>query len=305
VLLDVTVDGRRVRAAAQVTKQAFCFVFDRVTGRPLWPIEERAAPPTPMPGDRAWPTQPFPTKPAAFDRQGVREEELIDFTPELRAEAREILKGYRWGVLYTPPTLEKTIEMPGWVGGASWAGASGDPETGLLYVPSITNPMWAQLQKPLSAFATVDYYLGASGAGIEGPRGLPLFKPPYGRITAIDLNTGEHRWMVPHGEGPKDHPALKGLNLPDLGTPQRGFLVTTKTLLLAAQEGSWFNSEPPKHPARLRAFDKATGRQIGQVPLPAHATGAPITYMAGDKQYVVVPVGGVHWPAELVALRLP
>jgi quinoprotein glucose dehydrogenase len=305
VLLDVTLGGRRVRAAAQVTKQAFCFVFDRATGAPLWPIEERPAPPTPMPGDRAWPTQPFPTKPAPFDRQGIADEDLIDFTPELREEARRILAGYRYGPLYTPPSLEKTIEMPGWVGGASWAGAAADPETGLLYVPSISSPMWAQLKKPLSTFATVRYSLGDSGASIEGPQGLPLVKPPYGRITAIDLNTGEHRWRVPHGEGPKAHPALKPLNLPDLGIPRRGFLIVTKTLLLAAQEGSWFNTEPPQYPARLRAFDKATGRCLAEVPLPAHATGAPITYMAGGRQYVAVPVGGVHWPAELIALRLP
>jgi quinoprotein glucose dehydrogenase len=305
VLVDITVDGRRIKAAAQVTKQAFCFVFDRVTGRPVWPIEERPAPPTPMPGDRAWPTQPFPTKPAPFDRQGVTEDDLIDFTPELKEKARRILKKYRHGPLYTPPTLEKTIEMPGWVGGASWAGAAVDPETGILYVPSITHPMWAQLKKPLSVFATVDYSLGEFGEYLEGPRELPLFKPPYGRITAIDLNTGEHRWMVPHGEGPKDHPALRHLNLPDLGINRRGFLIATRSLLLAVQEGSWFNTAPPKYPAKLRAFDKATGRLLAEIPLPAHATGAPITYRADGRQYIVVPVGGVHWPAELVALRLP
>jgi quinoprotein glucose dehydrogenase len=306
VLADVTVGGKRVKAIAQVTKQAFCFVFDRVTGKPLWPIEERPVPPTPMPGDRAWPTQPFPTKPAAFDRQGVTDDDLIDFTPALKEEARRILKGYRYGPLYTPPTEEKTIEMPGWVGGASWAGASLDPETGILYVPSITNAMWAKLTKPLSTFATLRYMLGESGFRIEGPQGLPLFKPPYGRITAIDLNTGAHRWMVPHGPGPKDHPALKALNLPDLGIPERGYLVTTKTLLLAAQEGSWFNTEAPKYPAKLRAFDKATGRLLAEVPLPGHATGAPITYMAGGKQYVAIPIGGGSYQAaELIALRLP
>lgn len=304
-LIDVTVKGKRVKAVAQVTKQAFTFVFDRKTGKPLWPIEERPVPPTRMPGDRASLTQPFPTKPAPFERQGVTEEDLIDWTPELRSQAREILKEWNYGPLYTPPFTKKTMLVPGWVGGASWAGASHDPETGMLYVPSVTTPMWLALKKPSSPMADVDFKIDENGYKIEGPQGLPLFKGPYGRITAIDLNTGDHRWVKPLGEGPRDHPAIKHLNLPPLGRNRRGYLLTTKTLVIAIQEGSWFNTETPEEPSKLRAFDKRTGELVGEVDLPAHATGSPITYLAGGKQYYVFPTGGGYEPARLVALCLP
>lgn len=304
-LLDVTVDGRRVKAVAQVTKQAFCFVFDRVTGRPLWPIEERPVPQSSMPGEKSWPTQPFPTRPAAFDRQGVTEDDLIDWTPELRREAKEMLQEWVYGPLYTPPTGRRTLLMPGWVGGASWAGAAHDPTTGILYVPSVTTPMWLVLRPPLSPEADMRYVNAEFGYEVEGPRGLPLFKGPYGRITAIDLNTGEHRWMKPLGEGPRHHPAIRHLNLPPLGRNRRGYLVVTSTLLLAIQEGSWFNQEPPDEPPMLRAFDKQTGALLGELSVPGHATGAPITYMAGGKQYFVYPSGGSGKPAELIALALP
>jgi glucose dehydrogenase len=303
-LIDVTLDGRRIKAVAQVTKQAFCFVFDRVTGKPLWPIQERPVPQSTMPGEKTSPTQPFPTKPAPFDRQGATVDDLIDYTPELRKEAEEILKGWVHGPLYTPPTTKRTILMPGWVGGASWAGAAADPETGFLYVPSITNPMWLALEKPPSMFADVDYKIGENGYRIAGPQGLPLFKGPYGRVTAINLNTGEHAWMAVQGEGPRNHPALKGLDLPPLGIYHRTYVMVTKTLLLATQEGGWFGQETPTEPAKLRAFDKATGKLLGEVDLPTHPTGAPITYMAAGKQYVVIPVGGTHRPAELIALAL-
>lgn len=304
VLADVTVNGRKVKAVAQVTKQALCFVFDRVTGKPLWPIIERPAPKTIMPGDTASPTQPFPTKPAPFDLQGATEENLNDLTPELKEEAKKILNEFRHGPLYTPPSMQKTIEMPGWLGGASWAGAALDPETGLLYVPSVNNPMFSQLKKPDSPTATLDYMLGENADHIDGPQGLPLFKPPWGRITAIDLNSGEHRWMVPNGDGPRDHPALKGLNLPKLGVPRRAYLIVTKTLLLSIQEGSSFNTVPAQYPPVLRAFDKKTGNLLAEIPVPGHATGSPITYMAGGKQYIAIPTGGNFQPAKLYALSL-
>ncbi|MCC2670915.1 MAG: hypothetical protein K0Q72_3386, partial [Armatimonadetes bacterium] len=232
-LIDVTINGKRIKAVAQVTKQAFCFVFDRVTGKPLWPIDERPAPPTRMPGDRASLTQPFPTRPAPFERQGVTENDLIDWTPELRAQAKEILKDWNYGPLYTPPSMKKTLLVPGWVGGASWAGAAHDPETGMLYVPSVTTPMWLKLAKPTTPGADVDFKIDENGFKVEGPQGLPLFKGPYGRITAIDLNSGDHRWMSPLGDGPRNHPAIKHLNLPRLGRNRRAYLITTKTLLLA------------------------------------------------------------------------
>ena len=303
-LIDVKVNGKRVKAVAQVTKQAFCYVFDRATGKPLWPIEERPVPATIMPGDSASPTQPFPTKPAPFDRQNAVEENLIDFTPELREEAKKILATWRHGPLFTPPATTRTMLLPGWVGGASWAGASADPDTGTLYVPSVTTPMWLQLKKPESTAATVDYMIGESGHNPEGPRGLPLFKPPWGRITAIDLNTGNHKWMAVVGDGPRNHPAINHLNLPKLGINQRTYTLTTKTLLLAVQEGAWFNETKPKYPPKLFAYDKKTGKQIAEIDIPGPATGAPMTYLWKGKQYIAIPTGGAFEPAKLFALSL-
>ena len=216
-----------------------------------------------------------------------------------------MLKEWNYGPLYTPPARKKTILVPGWVGGASWAGAAADPETGLLYVPSVTNPMWLDLRKPTGPGANLDLKIGESGYRVPGPRGLPLLKPPYGRITAIDLNTGRHAWMIPHGEGPRNHPALRGLHPGPLGSFHRGYVLVTKTLLLGIKEGSWFNEEAPSEPPKLRAFDKSTGRLIAEVDIPGCATGAPITYMAGGRQYIAVPTGGQSQPAKLFALRLP
>ena len=180
-----------------MSKQGFCYVFDRVTGKPIWPIEERPVPQSTVPGERSSPTQPFPTRPAPFDRQGVTENDVIDFTPELRKEALAVLEKYNYGPLFTPPSLQKpTIFMPGIAGGASWAGAACDPETGILYVPSITLPFAATLAK--SPVPHADYV--GDRAPVETMQGVPLWKPPYGRITAIDLNTGDHRWMVPMGD---------------------------------------------------------------------------------------------------------
>jgi quinoprotein glucose dehydrogenase len=258
-----------------------------------------------MPGDKAWPTQPIPSKPAPFDRQGVTEKDLIDWTPQLHAQAKEMLKDWNYGPLYTPPSDHKTLLMPGWVGGASWAGGATDPETGMLYVASVTTPMWLALTKPDSPNATVNYKIGENGYKVDGPQGLPLFKGPYGRITAIDIGSGEHRWMKPLGDGPRNHPALKNLNLPPLGRNRRGYLVVTKTVLLAIQEGNWFNEAPPEETPKLRAFDKRTGELLGEIDVPAPATGAPITYMAGGKQYFVYPTGGATEPSRLIALRLP
>jgi quinoprotein glucose dehydrogenase len=314
-LVDITVDGRRIKAVAQVSKQGFCYVFDRVTGAPVWPIEERPVPPSSAPGEKAAPTQPFPTKPAPFDRQGLTPDDLIDFTPALRQAALDTIGKYDYGPLYTPPTERGTIAVPGLVGGASWAGAAVNPETGILYVPSYSLPAVLTLNKAAEPDAPYAY----DGRFRFGPAiadTLPIVKPPYGRITAIDLNTGEHVWMSPVGNGPRDFSALRGLDLPPLGWNRRTFPLLTKTLLFGAQMGivldravsargnaMTYNSET--HEAYLRAFDPATGALVAEIALPGNATGNPMTYMAGGRQFIVVPIGGVSQPAELVALSLP
>jgi quinoprotein glucose dehydrogenase len=262
-----------------------------------------------VPGEKSSRTQPFPTKPAPFDRQGVTENDVIDFTPELRKEALTVLAKYNYGPLYTPASLEKpTIQMPGWAGGASWAGAACDPETGKMYIPSITSPLAiTMLHQGAQSPAP---YLG-SPAPMETLQGVPLWKPPYGRITAIDLNTGDHSWMVPMGD--LDHPRLRPLGLPPLGRPTRGHALLTKTLLVIGQEGTTQRGEggSPTVPAFaiddavLRAYDKASGTVVGEVALPRNATAAPITYMVGGKQFIVVATGGANLPAELIALCLP
>jgi quinoprotein glucose dehydrogenase len=308
-LVDILANGTKVKAVAQVSKQGFVYVFDRVTGRPIWPMEERPVPQSTIPGEKSSRSQPFPTKPAPFDRQGVTANDVIDFTPELRQEALAVLAKYNYGPLYTPPSLEKpTIQMPGWAGGASWAGAACDPETGMMYVPSITSPLAVTLvtggaQSPAP-------YVGAP-APMETLMGVPLWKPPYGRITAIDLNTGDHRWMVPMGDF--DHPRLRPLDLPPLGRPTRGHALLTKTLLIVGQEGTTQRGEGGSptvpgfaiHQASLRAYDKATGKMVGEVALPRNATAAPMTYLLKGEQYIVVATGGANLPAELIALRLP
>ncbi len=318
-LIDIEVNGRTVKAVAQVSKQGFCYVFDRVTGKPIWPIEERPVPQSSVPGERTSPTQPFPTKPAPFDRQGITENDLIDFTPELRANALAILEKYHFGPLFTPPSPRKpTILMPGIAGGASWAGAAFDPETRTLYIPSVTLPYAATLAK--SPVPHADY--AGTFAPIETIDGIPLWKPPYARITAIDMNTGEHRWMVPMGDLARDNPRLKQLGLESLGRAARGHILLTKTLLIVGQEGSTQresiaqregSADPAAvtvpnfsiHDPTLRAYDKASGKVVGEVALPSNATGAPMTYMLNGKQFLVVPTGGANLPAELVVLCVP
>jgi quinoprotein glucose dehydrogenase len=226
ILADIDVNGKRIKSVVQVTKQGFVFVFDRMTGQPVWPIEHRPAPRSTTPGERTALTQPFPVKPAPFERQGVSIDDLIDFTPELRQEAIEITKRYVTGPLFTPPSIKGdgpndtkgTLQLPGSVGGADWNGAAFDPETRMLYVPSVTGVFAADLLPGIPGRTNLRYTRGTREF-VTGPRGLPLFKPPYGRITAINLNTGDHVWMKPNGDGPRDHPAIKHLNLPPLGQP--------------------------------------------------------------------------------------
>jgi quinoprotein glucose dehydrogenase len=325
LLATITVDGRRIDAVIQVTKQAFAFVFDRVTGQPVWPIEERPVPGSDTPGERTSPTQPFPTKPPPFDRQGVTLDDLIDFTPALRAEALQLVKKYRIGPMYTPPSIRGdgpsgtrgTVQLPGSVGGADWQSASFDPETGTLYVQSITGPFVADLVKGDPKRTNLDYVPGTR-AYPPGPRGLPLLKPPYGRVTAIDLHRGEIRWMVPNGDGPRDHPLLKPLNLPPLGNPGRAGILTTRSLLFLGEGDPVMVRAglrlPPDMPLsvapgaggkKFRAFDKSTGAVVWETEFPSGTTGTPITYLFEGKQYIVVAVGSRDSRPEYIALALP
>jgi quinoprotein glucose dehydrogenase len=339
ILADITVNGRKVKAVAQPTKQAWVYVFDRVTGEPVWPIEERPVPQSEAPGEKTSPTQPFPTKPPAFDRQGTSEADLIDLTPELKAEALKIAARYRMGPIFTPAVVSKfegplgTLMLPATTGGANWQGGALDPETGFLYVFSNTqmapiglvpgagrsDEAWvegaARAPAPPVAVAAAGAQAPASagrGGGNEGGgglsvQGLPLVKPPWGRITAIDLNRGEIAWQIAHGETPdnvRNHPALKGLTIPRTGRPGRIGVLATKTLVIAG-EGGFFTTPSGRRGAMLRAYEKATGKEVGAVYLPAPQTGSPMTYMLDGKQYIVLAISGAGYSGEFVAFRLP
>ena len=312
ILADIQVNGKPIKAVVQVTKQGFAFVFDRVTGQPVWPIEERPVPQSATPGERTAPTQPFPTKPAPFERQGVSVDDLIDFTPELRREAIDITKRYVVGPLFTPPSIKGdgpndtkgTLQLPGSVGGADWNGAALDPETGILYVPSVTGTFAADLVSGNTVQSNLRYVHGTREF-VTGPRGLPLFKPPYGRITAINLNMGDHVWVKPNGDGPREHPAIKHLNLPPLGQPGRASPLVTKTLLFIG-EGDPINVRTPPGGGgrKFRAYDKASGAVVWEMEFPAGTTGAPMTYMYKGRQYIAFAIGSSEHQAEFVALAL-
>jgi glucose dehydrogenase len=302
VLCNIKVDGKVIKAVAQVTKTGFCFVFDRTTGKPVWPIEERAVPQSTVAGEHSSPTQPFPTRPAPYELQGATEDNLIDFTPELRQEAIKLLNQFDHGSIYTPPSEKYTVNLPGWGGGANWWGAAFDPETGILYVPSITAPITVRLSKPDPSRSNFQYARVDIGAP-AGPRGLPLFKPPYGRITAIDLNRGEHVWQVPHGDGPRqkvNEVLGGGRDVGPLGAGGGGPLLT-KTLLFVGQGAGGRGGGSGGAANVLRAFDKATGKVIAEIDIGASPHGTPMTYMAGGKQYVVIAT----YEGRLLALALP
>ena len=309
-LLDVTVDGRRIKALAQVSKQGFTYVFDRATGEPVWPIEERAVETdTDLPGEVLSPTQPFPTKPPPFEYQGIGIDDLVDFTPEIRQLAIEAVADFRLGPLFTPPMLtvegglQGTIQRPHIAGGASWSGAAADPETGLLYVPSENRFSVLKYYTPdPDEGGNLDFTQADFDSGTQPlmPRGLPLLKPPYSRMTAIDLNAGDHAWMQPNGDGDRyrNHPMLRDLDLPPLGGEGHGGPVLTKTLLISALSAGGSDGGP-----RLVARDKATGAIVGSVDLPAGAIGTPMTYLHEGRQYIALTIGGDV--PELIALALP
>ncbi len=304
-LLDITVNGKPVKALAQITKQGYIYTFDRVTGTPVWPIVETPVPASDVPGEKASPTQPIPSKPAPFEYQGVTVDDLANFTPEIRAAAIEAIEGFRTGPLFTPPSVQGTIVRPGTTGGGNWQGAAVDPSTGMLYVPSRNAYGVVKLGVPEAALESNLLYMQQPGRNPQMPDGLPLFKPPYSRITAINMNTGDHAWMVPAGNGDRirNNPRLKGLNLPPVGGDSTfsGPLLT-KTLLMYALTTGGTTGGP-----RLVAYDKASGQEIASVDLPGAAIGTPMTYSVGGKQFVAITVQG-RTPTdvpELVVLSLP
>jgi quinoprotein glucose dehydrogenase len=334
ILFDMTVNGRTIKALAQPTKQAFLFVLNRENGEPIWPIEERPVPQSNVPKERTSATQPFPTKPAPFDLQGVTENDLMDLTPALKAEALEVVKRYQMGPLFTPPVLSSldgplaTLQVPSDVGGANWPGGSLDPENNFLYIHSHTAVFLNGLVPANPAQSDMGYVSGQARAGGAGPgaavggraagagpgrggatvQGLPLLKPPYDRITAYNMNTGDMVWQKAHSSTPdniKNHPALKGVNLSRTGQPGRTFIgvLTTKTLVIAG-DGGVHTNEAGKRVALLRAYDKQTGADVGAVEMPAKQTGSPMTYQIDGKQYIVLAVSG-NDGAELLAYALP
>jgi len=310
-LINITVGGKRIKAVAQITKQAFTYVFDRVTGQPVWPIEERAVPDSNVPGERASKTQPFPSRPAAFDIQSARDEDLTDLTPEVHSEAIDIAKAYDRGGLFTPPTQRGTIQVPGVGGGGNWNGAAVDPETGTLYVNTIRLPFVVALHKPMSWESSYDFI--GQPTFLLGPRGLPLLKPPFGSIVAIDMNTGEHRWRIPVG---RSEASVQALGIHErLGLPFRSWTLLTKTVMIVVQAGyfgplhfvpglNWPIRDLHNLDPHLWVYDKTSGDMLAEIALPSNASGAPITYMAGGKQYIAFPVGGGPIAEELIAVSL-
>ena len=304
-LMNLTVDGREIRALAQVTKQGWAYVFDRATGVPVWPIPELPVPEGMIPGERTSPTQPFPTKPPAFALQGLTEDDLIDFTPELRAEALDIIDNYVYGPIFTPASLPDqstgkrgTIFVPSAGGGANWPGAGFDPESNVLFVPA-SNGAFTPYMGTLPADESNFRYYRLQNRGVVGPRGLPLLKPPYSTITAFDMNRGEILWQVPNGDKMARvdaHPALDGLDLPPLGGGGRHPVLVTSTLLIHGQDMGYGPN--------LIARDKATGDELARIELSGTPQSAPMSYAVDSKQYIAIGINDAPTP-KLVVFALP
>jgi quinoprotein glucose dehydrogenase len=307
ILVDLRVNNIPIKAVVLLTKQAFAFVFDRTNGKPVWPIEERPVPKSDVPGEETSPTQPYPSKPPAFDLQGFSKDDLIDFTPALREQAIAAVQGFRLGPLFTPASLASapdgtrgTLMVPQFNGGANWEGGAADPETGFVYVGTARNFSTIALA-PANGQVTADYT--GSAAGPRGPNGLPLLKPPYGQIVAYDMNKGEIAWSIANGDTPpniKDNDALKGINIPRTGSVSHAGMLVTKTLLFA---GEGLTGLP-----FFRAHDKKTGEILWETRIPTGGpqSGLPMTYMLNGRQYIVFAASGVNGgSAQLVSYALP
>ena len=323
ILLDVTVDGEEVPMVIQTTKQGMTFAFNRVTGEPVWPIEERAVPASVVPGEQLSTTQPFPTRPAPLEALGLPVENVIDFTPELRAEALDIMSNFRIGGPYMPPLPEgHTESVQGWIGCSGGLNitnpATADPTTGILYQPSAPGCSGRLVQPGINTDGdthactssegdcwttgtTISDWVQGGGVGWAGPQGLPMHKPPYNRVTAIDMNTGEHLWWVPIGEASdrmQRHPALQGVDLTGVGGGARAVSMVAGSLLVSTRGSNG--------PAVLDARDKLTGELVGTADLPAPGQYGMMTYMHEGHQYIVVQVArGGSFQGSLAALRLP
>ena len=317
VLLDITVDGREIKALIQPTKQSYMFVLDRVTGEPVWPIPEVPVKQGDVPDEWYAPTQPIPTKPPALDEIDLGVEDLVDYTPELRAQAEEIFAKYTVGWLYDPPTVAVadgtfgTLQLPSSTGGVNWPGGSADPETGFFYIYTKTQIGALGLVNDPER-SDMDFIRGrpegvSSTDAATNIQGFPMIKPPWGRITGINMNTGELAWQIPHGEAPdniRNHALLGGADIGRTGWPGRVGVLVTKTVVVAGESGS-YTTETGEVGAMLRAYDKATGAEVGAVYMVAPQTGSPMTYQVNDQQYIVVATSGGGRSGELLAFRLP
>ncbi len=348
ILADINVGGKPIQAVALPGKQAFLYVFDRVTGQPVWPIEERPVPQSDVPGEKTAPTQPFPTKPPAYARNFLKlPDDLIDFTPEMRAQARDLVSPYRAEGMFTPPVVGDpngkwlgAINLGNGTGGTNWPGAAYDPETHIFYAQAQQAALSViSLRQPPPEFSDLRYVsgrqdqpfresfgpgfgtaadsplakqlgrpqtAGGAGTGALNVQGLSIVKPPYSVITAVNLDRGDIQWQVPYGETPdnvRNHPALKGLNIPNTGQLGSVGLLVTKTLVILGDSQLTSGSHP--RGAMLRAYNKATGQQVGAVWMPAPQSGSPMTYMVGGKQYIVVAISGGAYSGEYLAFALP
>jgi quinoprotein glucose dehydrogenase len=318
ILADITVDGKPVKAVAVPTKQSFLYVFDRISGKPIWPIEERPVPQSTVPGEKTSPTQPFPTKPPAYARNFLSRDDVIDFTPELRAQALKLLESYKWEeTLFSPPIagdvkgLLGAVQIGNTLGGTNWPGGGYDPETQTVYVMASNAGVSAYSVVSRPELGDGLYVSGVAGrqggGGGLNVQGLPIVKPPYGLLAAIDLSKGAIKWQVPHGETPdnvRTHKALQGLTIPRTGQNGSQGLVVTRSLVVLGDRQ--VTSPPGRQPgAMLRAYDKQTGHEVGAVWMPAPQTGSPMTYMVDGKQFIVVASGGPGSQAEYIAFALP